>query len=112
MSRSTLEWFELLARSLIWAAGIILTLSLIGAVMIAGSDNALPFAEAAERQGKGIAALASLGAGLTAAGVLAGLGAILRTLLADRLERLEAEGPETDDDSGTGGRGPVTPDAN
>jgi hypothetical protein len=93
MSRSTLEWYELLARGLAWAAGIVLLLSLVGAVVIASSDNALPLLEDVERQGRGIAALASLGGGVTAAGLLAGMCAILRMLVTDRLERLGDEPP-------------------
>lgn len=88
MNRSTLEWYEQLARGLVWAAGVVLVLAVIGAILIAGSDEALPLFEDVERQGRGVAALASLAWGVTAAGVLAGLGAILRLLVTDRLERL------------------------
>jgi hypothetical protein len=95
MSRSTLEWYELLAKGLVWAAGIVFVLSLIGTLMIAGSDNTLPLLEDAERQGRGIAALASLGGGLTAAGVLGGLGALLRLQVSDHLSSLPPE-PEGD----------------
>jgi hypothetical protein len=93
MNRGTLEWYELLARSLIWAAGIVLLLSVIGAIVAAGSDNAAPLLEDVEKQGRGFAALAALGGGLTAAGLLAGLGAILRVLVTDRLAKL---GPAAD----------------
>ena len=88
MNRATLEWYELLARGLVWAAGIVLLLSIVAAVVIAGSDNAVPLFPDAERQGRGIAALASLGGGLTSAGLLGGLGAILRLMVAERLEKL------------------------
>lgn len=91
VTRSTLEWYDLLARGLLWAAGIVLFLSLIGAVVIAGSDTAVPLLEEAERQGRGILALAALGGGLTSAGILGGLGAILRMLVVDRLIRLGDE---------------------
>lgn len=98
MNRATLEWFDLLARSLVWAAGIVLLLAVIGAVVIAGSDNAIPLIEEAERQGRGVLALASLGGGLTSAGLLGGIGAILRLLVATRLEELGPEaGTERDD---------------
>jgi hypothetical protein len=93
MNRGTLEWYELLARSLIWAAGIVLLLAVIGAILAAGSDNAAPLLEDVEKQGRGFAALAALGGGLTAAGLLAGLGAILRVLVVDRLAKL---GPAPD----------------
>lgn len=88
MNRSTLEWYEQLARGLVWAAGVVLALSVVGSIIIAGSDNALPLFEDVERQGRGVAALASLAWGVTAAGILAGIGAILRLLVSDRLERL------------------------
>lgn len=88
MSRSTLEWYELLARSLVWAAGIVLLLALVGAIVVAGSENAVGIAPEAEQQGRGFIALASLGGGIAAAGVLGGLGALLRVLVTDRLEKL------------------------
>ena len=88
MNRGALEWYELLARSLIWAAGIVLLLAVIAAIVVAGSDNAAPLLEGVEQQGRGFAALAALGGGLTAAGLLAGLGAILRVLVAERLAKL------------------------
>ena len=90
MERSTLEWFELLARALLWAAGIVLVLSLIGAVAVATSDSSLPFAEDVQRQGRGIFALVSIGGGIAAAGILSGLGAILWMMVADRKAALPA----------------------
>lgn len=89
MERTTLEWLDLLAKALIWAAGAVLLLSLIGAIAIASSDDALPVAENVQRQGRGIAAVAAFGGGLAAAGVLSGLGAILRLMVIDRIEREE-----------------------
>jgi hypothetical protein len=89
MERTTLDWFDLLARALIWAAGVVLVLSLIGAIAIASSNDALPLAEDLQRQGRGIAAVAAFGGGLAAAGVLSGLGAILRLMLIDRIDRIE-----------------------
>jgi len=99
MDRQTLEWYDLLARGLLWAAGIVLLLAIVGAVVIASSETALPLLEDVERQGRGVAALASLGGGLAAAGVLAGLGAILRLLVTDRIALLKPESepqPEAD----------------
>ncbi|HET6830119.1 MAG TPA: hypothetical protein VFH44_02095 [Solirubrobacterales bacterium] len=90
MSRATLEWYELLARSLIWVAGIVLVLAAVAAVVIAGSDNSAPLLEDLEEQGRGVAALAALGGGLGIAGLLAAAGAILRLLVTHRLERLGA----------------------
>lgn len=88
VERSALEWFDVLAKALIWAAGVVLALSVISAISILGSDSSLPFAEDVEREGRGIVAIASIGGGLVAAGVLSGLGAILRLLLTERLEKL------------------------
>ncbi len=88
MSRSSLEWYEQLSRGLVWAGGVVLVLAIVGAVMIAGSDNAIGIAPEAEQQGRGVVALASLGIGLAAAGLMSGVGAILRLLVTDRLEKL------------------------
>ncbi len=89
MDRSTLEWYEMLARGLIGLAGIVLLLAVVGAVVIAGSSDSLGVLPGnVERQGRGVAALASLGGGLTAAGILAALGAILRLHVADHMPLL------------------------
>lgn len=88
MNRATLEWYELLARSLMWIAGVVLLLAVVGAIVIAGSENSAPLLEDLEKQGRGVAALAALGGGLAAAGLLAAAGAILRLLVTERLERL------------------------
>jgi hypothetical protein len=87
MERSNLDWFELLARALMWAAGAVLVLSIMGAIAVATSDAAIPFAEDIQRQGRGIFAVAAIGGGLTAAGMLAGIGAIVSMMVADRKER-------------------------
>jgi hypothetical protein len=83
----TLEWFEILARGLFWAAAAVLALSVIGAITIASSESSLPVIEDLQRQNRGVIAVAALGGGISAAGTLAGLGAILRLLVADRRER-------------------------
>ena len=88
MNRATLEWYELLARSLTWVAAIVLLLAAIAAIVIAGSDSAEPLFGDIEKQGRGVASLAALGSGLTGAGLLAAAGAILRVLVTERLERL------------------------
>jgi hypothetical protein len=98
MNRATLEWYELLARSLTWLAWIVLLLAAVAAVVIAGSDSAAPIFGDIERQGRGVAALASLGGGITAAGLLAASGAILRVLVSDRLDRL---GPAPEEKRGS-----------
>lgn len=98
MDRNTLEWYDLLARGLLWIAGIVLLLAIVAAVVVAGSDNAVGFAPEAEEQGRGFVALASLGGGAAAAGLLAGLGAILRLLVADRLSALPPREPQRGED--------------
>jgi len=97
VNRATLEWYELLARSLAWLAGIVLVLAAVAAIVIAGSDSTAPIFGDIEKQGRGVAALAALAGGITAAGLLAAAGAILRVLVAERLERL---GPAPERGSG------------
>lgn len=80
--RSLDERLDLLATGLFLVAGLVLALSLIGAVIVASSSDSLGIlAPDVERQGRGLAAVAALGAGFAAAGVLAGLGGILKALL-------------------------------
>jgi hypothetical protein len=101
MQRATLEWYETLGRALIWGAGLVLLLSVIGAIAVVSSESSLPLSEDVQREGRGFAAIAGLGAGFAAAGILSGVGAILRLMVAERLERLpaeEAEAAETDDE--------------
>lgn len=114
MNRAALEWYELLARSLLWIAAIVLLLSVVAAIVIAGSENAAPLLEDLEKQGRGVAALAALGGGLTAAGLLAAAGAILRLLVTERLEQLgpapaPAGGEQLPLDEGERGGGPERP---
>jgi hypothetical protein len=87
VDRRTVEWLELLARALIWGAGLVLVLSVIGAIQVATSENQVPFFEELQRESRGIAAIGALGAGITSAGILAGLGAILRVLLSETRDR-------------------------
>lgn len=90
MEPRTLEWLEILARALFWAAAVVLVLSFVGAAGIVGSDSALPGFEDVQREGRTIAAIAAFGGGIAAAGVLSGLGGVLSLLVADRIERLDA----------------------
>lgn len=83
--------FDLLARALIWAAALVLALSVICAIAISTSESSLPFLEDLQRESRGIAAIATFGGGVTAAGVLSGLGAILQLLLLDRAGRRGAD---------------------
>jgi hypothetical protein len=77
----TTEWLQILARALVWGGAAVLVLSIVGAIQIAASDSSLGISPDFEEQSRGVVALGALGAGITAAGVLAGLGAILRVLL-------------------------------
>ena len=88
MDERTLEWLDVLARVLLWGAVAVLALAVIGAIAIASTDTAVFLgAEDLQREGRGIAAIGAFGAGLTAAGVLAGLGALLRVRVAEYRER-------------------------
>ncbi len=94
MNRASLEWYELLGRCLIWVAGIVLLLSAIGAIVIGSSSTTVPILSDIQQQGQGIAAIAALGGGLTSSGLLAGVGAILRLMATERLDKL---GPAPED---------------
>jgi len=85
MEPATLDRFELLGRVLLWAAAAVLVLSVLGAITIAGSSSSsLPFAEDVQRQGRGIFVLVTIAGGIASAGILAGLGAIVSMMVADR----------------------------
>ncbi|MGI8727201.1 MAG: hypothetical protein ACR2K6_05910 [Solirubrobacterales bacterium] len=111
MKRETLQWLEVLSKALLWGAGIVGLLSLIGAFAIASASSSLPVIGDIQRESRGILTIAALGGGFTAAGVLSGLGAILRLQLADRLERAglgpaAAEGAERESDRSKRGSDP------
>ncbi len=81
MDERTVELCRLLARALLWGAGAVLALSVIGAIAIATSDSNLGLFADVERQGRAVGAIAALAGGITGAGILAALGAILRLLI-------------------------------
>jgi hypothetical protein len=83
VSDRTLEWLETLATALFWAAATVLGLAVIGALIVATSESTIPGIDVLQRENRGLIAIAALGAGFTAAGVLAALGGILRLLLAE-----------------------------
>ena len=91
-----MESLELLARALMGGAVVLLVLGVLGAVLIAGSESSVPGVDEIQRENRGALSVAALGAGIASAGVLAGLGAILRVLLADRRERLAEQRPPRD----------------
>ena len=99
MDERTIDSLDLLARALMAAAVVVIVLGLLGAILIAGSESSVPGVDEIQRENRGAFAVGALAAGIVSAGVLAGLGAILRVLLAERRERLapaaeEAERPE------------------
>jgi hypothetical protein len=71
----------LLARGLFVAAVLVLVFSIVGAIQVATSESNVLFFEDVQRENRGPMAIASLGAGVFGAGVLAGLGAILLLML-------------------------------
>lgn len=83
MDARTREWLELLSRALLWAAALVLALSMIGVVQVLAADS-LPIFEDFQEQSRGAVAVMAFGGGITAAGILSGLGAILRCLLEPR----------------------------
>jgi hypothetical protein len=88
MDPRTLGMMDTLGRALLWAAVAVIGLTLIGAAAIISSDNAVGFLdEDIQRQGRGILAIGAFAGGLTAAGLLAGLGALLRLKVAEHRER-------------------------
>ena len=87
MDTRTLDWLDTLGRGLMWAAVAVLGLSVIGAVAILTTDSVVGLFEDVQRQGRAILAVGAFGGGLTASGVLAGLGAIIRLKVAERRER-------------------------
>ena len=82
MDERTLALFRFLARALLWAAAAVLVLSVIGAIAIASSQSQLGLFADVERQGRAIGAIAALAGGITGAGILSALGAILQLQLA------------------------------
>ena len=88
MNPRTLAMMDTLGRALLWAAVAVIGLTLIGATAIISSDTAVGFLdEDIQRQGRGILAIGAFAGGLTAAGLLAGLGALLRLRVAEHRER-------------------------
>ena len=81
MSDQRIEQLRILVRLLFSAAVLVLAFSVIGAIQIASSSNAVPLFETFQRESRSIGALAALGAGVIGAGLLAGLGGILTVML-------------------------------
>jgi hypothetical protein len=89
----TIDAFDLLGRVLIAAAIGVLILGILGAILIAGSESSVPGLDEVQRENRGALSVGALGAGIVSAGVLAGLGAIVRLLVAEHRERRDATSP-------------------
>ncbi len=87
MDENALEWLDILGRGLMILAAAVLVLSVIGAVAIGTSSSEIDLIGQFQQQNRGTEAAVVLGAGATSAGVLAGLGAIVRLLVAQARER-------------------------
>jgi len=84
VDQRTLNWLDLLGRALLWGAVAVLGLAFIASVAIVTSDSIGLFQDNVERQGRGIVAIGAFSSGLAAAGVMAGLGALVRLKVAER----------------------------
>lgn len=83
MEVRTLDLYDTLARGLMWGAVAVLGLAVIAAIAIAGSETAIPGLDEIQRQNRGVVAIGVFGTGLTGAGLLAGVGALLRLKVAE-----------------------------
>jgi hypothetical protein len=80
----TLDLFDALGRALMWAAIGVIILAIAAAVGVATSESAVPGIDELQRENRGVVSLVAFGSGLAASGILAGLGAIIRLLVAGR----------------------------
>jgi hypothetical protein len=87
MDERSLELLDVLARALMVGAVVVLVLSVVGAIAIGSSESSIPGFDELQRENRGVVAVATVGAGIAGAGVMAGLGAILRLMIAERRER-------------------------
>jgi hypothetical protein len=83
----TLDLLEALGRALMWTAIAVVILSVVAAISIATSESAIPGIDELQRENRGVISVLALGGGLVGGGMLAGLGAIIRLLVADRRAR-------------------------
>ena len=87
MDENTLEWLDLLGKGLFWAGLAVLVLSVIGAVAIGSSSSSLPLIGELQQENRGTLAAGALIVGFTSAGLLAGMGALVRLQVAARRKR-------------------------
>jgi ABC-type Na+ efflux pump permease subunit len=85
----TLGLLDTLGRALLWGAVAVVGLAVISAVAIAGSETTIPGLDEIQRENRGVVSVIALGAGITGAGLLAGLGAIVRLLVEGRRDAQE-----------------------
>ena len=90
MDERALGLLDMLGRALLWGAVAVIGLAVIAAVAIASSENAIPGLDEIQRENRGVVAVVALASGITGAGVLAGLGAIIRLMVANRREATES----------------------
>ncbi len=81
MDQQTTTLLRALARGLFYAAAVVLLLSIVGATQAFTSDAQLVGLPELEQQGRTAAAIFALAGGITAAGILSGLGALILLLL-------------------------------
>jgi hypothetical protein len=91
VDENTLEWLDILGRGLMFAAAAVLVLSIIGAIGIGSSSSSLPLIGELQQENRGTIAVGALGAGITAAGLLSGLGAVVRLMVARHRESHQGE---------------------
>ena len=86
MDEGTLDRLDALARALLVLSVLVLAMGLLGAFAISVTRE-VPLFEDFQRQGRVLATLGTFVASVVGSGVLAGLGGILRLLVAERRER-------------------------
>jgi hypothetical protein len=84
VDENTLEWLDLLGKGLFWAGLAVLVLSVIGAVAIGSSSSSLPLIGELQQENRGTLAVGALIVGFASAGLLAGMGALVRLQVAAR----------------------------
>ena len=89
MDERTLGLLDTLGRALLWGAVAVVGLAVISAVAIAGSETTIPGLDEIQRENRGVVSVIALGSGITGAGLLAGLGAIVRLLVEGRRDAQE-----------------------
>lgn len=82
MSERERDWMRVLAKGLFVAAAIVLLLSLVAGVSIAGSESTVPGVDEIQRENRGSIAFATIAFGIVSSAVLCGLGGIMRLLMA------------------------------